>query len=75
MALTRDPTVLLLGHSFVNSLNNNVRADFESRASLDFKLQGTASVRLHGVCGRTVEKLRSLDLIVARQLSPVIIIL
>lgn len=59
----------------MNGLNNNVRADFDSRASLDFKLRGTALVRLHGVGGRTVEKLRSLDLIVARQLSPVIIIL
>ena len=67
--------MLLLGHSFVKGLNNNLRTDFDSRASLDFKLRGTASVRLHGVGGRTVERLRSLDFIVVRQLSPVIIIL
>ena len=33
------------------------------------------SVRLHGVGGRTVEKLRSRDLSVVRQVSPDIMIL
>lgn len=67
--------MLLLGHSFVKRLNNDLRAVFDSRASLDFKLRGTELVRLHGVGGGTVEKLRSLHLIVVCQLLPDIIIL
>ena len=42
---------------------------------LDFKLRGTASVRLNGVGGRTVEKVRSFDLHVVHDLSPDTVIL
>lgn len=75
MALSRDPSILILGHSFVKRLNRDLRADFDIRAALDFKLRGTALVRLHGVGGRTVDKLQSFDLQVVRNLSPDVIIL
>ena len=75
MALTRDPSVLILGRSFVKRLNRDLRAGFDCRASIDFQLQGTASVRLHGVGGRTVDKLKSFDLHVVQDLSPDIVIL
>ena len=75
MALSRDPSILIFGHSFVKRLNRDLRTGFDIRAALDFKLRGTASVRLHGVGGRTVDELKAFDLEVVRNLSPYIIIL
>ena len=43
------PTALILGHSFVKRLKRDLHQGFDSRASCDFNLLGTASVRLHGV--------------------------
>lgn len=69
------PKVLILGHSFVRRLSSDLSRCFDLRAGKDFKLQGTASVCLHGVGGRTVATLRSFDLHVIRRLSPDIVIL
>ena len=50
-------TVLILGHSFVKSVQHDLLSQFDQRADKNFKLQGTALVYLHGVGGRTVAKL------------------
>ena len=72
---TRVPTVLIFGHSFVKRLQRDLSSNFDSRVDSNFKLQGTASVFLHGVGGCTVAKLRSFDLHVVEKLVPDIIIL
>ena len=69
------PTALILGHSFVKRLKRDLHQGFDSRASCDFNLLGTASVRLHGVGGRTVQTLQANDLHVVRDLAPDIVIL
>ena len=60
-------TALILGHSFVKRLKRDLHQGFDSRASCDFNLLGTASVRLHGVGGRTVQTLPANDLHVVRE--------
>ena len=69
------PTALILGHSFVKRLQRDLNRGFDSRASCDFNLSGTASVRLHGIGGRTVQTLQANDLHVVRDLAPDIVIL
>ena len=66
------PVVLILGHSFVR---NDLETGFDQRADVNFNLEGTATVFMHGVGGRTVPKLRKFDLHVVKRLSPDIIIL
>ena len=60
-------TALILGHSFVKRLKRDLHQGFDSRASCDFNLLGTASVRLHGVGRRTVQTLQANDLHVVRE--------
>ena len=67
--------VLILGHSFVHRLFHDLTTGFDQRADVNFNLEGTAVVFMHGVGGRTVPKLRMFDLHVVKQLSPDIIIL
>ena len=67
-----DPTALILGHSFVKRLKQDLIASFDAR---DFKLRGTASVHLHGIGGRTVPTLRANDLSVVKDLAPEVLIL
>ena len=50
----RVPTVLILGHSFVKRLQRDLKSNFDPRVDSNFKLQGTASVYLHGDGGHTV---------------------
>ena len=69
------PTALIQGHSFVKRLQRDLHRGFDSRASCDFNLSGTASVRLHGIGGRTVQTLHANDLHVVRDLAPDIVIL
>ena len=69
------PMVLVLGHSFVKRLKNDLDKNFDHRASRTFDLVGTAEVHLQGSGGRTVGKLKSYDLRVVRQLMPGIVIL
>jgi len=75
MAINREPKVLILGHSFVKHLNRDLRASFDLRVSLDFNFRGTASIVLHGVGGRTVDRLRNFDLQIVQELSPDIVLL
>ena len=72
---TQVPKFLILGHSFVRRLKSDLRARFDERARLNFGLEGTAEVLMHGVGGRTVTKLLAHDLGVVANLSPDIIIL
>ena len=69
------PSVLILGHSFVKRLKRDLRSHFDPRADGNFKLGGTVSVHLHGVGGRTVARLRSLDLHVVERIAPDVLIL
>ena len=69
------PKVLILGHSFVKHLRSDLQATFDARADSNFHLEGTATVHLFGVGGRTEEKLRRCDLHVVRRLAPDIVIL
>ena len=69
------PKVLVLGHSFVKRLKNDLGKNFDHRASRTFGLLGTAEVHLQGTGRRTVGKLQSYDLHVVRQLMPDIVIL
>lgn len=69
------PKVLILGHSFVKRLQSDLKVPFDARADSNFHLEGTATVHLFGVGGRTVEKLRRHDLHVVTRLAPDVVIL
>ena len=69
------PTVLIFGHSFVKRMQCDLLSQFDQHADKNFTLQGTASVYLHGVGGRTVAKLRSFDLHVVEQIAPGVVLL
>jgi hypothetical protein len=60
MELSR-PKVLVFGHSFVKRLHRDLHSNFDIRAALSFNIQ-RASVKLHGIGGRTVDKLIAFDL-------------
>ena len=69
------PTVLVLGHSFVRRLREDLRPRFDSRADETFRLGSSdAIVHLHGVGGLTVARLRR-ELQVVSSLSPEVVIL
>ena len=69
------PTVLIFGHSFVKRMQRDLLSQFDQSTDKNFKLQGTASVYLHVVGGRTVAKLRSFDLHVVEQIAPGVVLL
>ena len=69
------PNVLILGHSFVKRLQSDLKATFDARADCTFHLEGTATVHLFGVGGRTVPKLRQYDLHVVQRLAPDVVLL
>ena len=69
------PKVLILGHSFVRRLKNDLHNKFDPRATTSFGLVGTAEVHLHGIGGRTVQKLTSCDLEMVRLLAPDVVLL
>ena len=68
------PSVLILGHSFVRRMYEDLRNRFHPRANWNFDLSD-ATVSFHGVGGRTVKKLKKYDLEAVRRLNPDIIIL
>ena len=69
------PKVLVLGHSFVKRLKNEIDKNLDHWDSRTFGLVGTAEVHLQRTGGRTVGKLQSYNLHVVRQLMPDIVIL
>ena len=68
------PSVLVLGHSFIRRLRDDLRLHFDSRADDTFGLSDDAIVHLHGVGGLTVARLRR-DLGIVSSLSPQVVIL
>ena len=60
---------------FVRTLFHDLETGSDQRADVNFNLEVTAVVVMHGVRGRTVPKLRMFDLHVVKRLSPDIIIL
>ena len=68
------PTALILGHSFVRRIRDDLSSRFHPRTDLNFNLSD-ATACFHGVGGRTVHKLRTYDLYVVRRLKPEVIIL
>ena len=56
-------------------LKNDLRAGFDARAAPDFSLHGTVIVRMHGVGGRTVQKVTALALSAVSQFAPGIVLL
>lgn len=69
------PTVLVLGHSFVRRLRDDLKSNFDPRADGTFKLSNDTRVHMHGVGGRTVRKLRQYDLGVVTSVAPDVVIL
>jgi lysophospholipase L1-like esterase len=69
------PKVLVLGHSFVRQLKSDLHVQQDARMSPTFKLNGTAQVYMHGIGGRTVNKVQNHDLGIVARLSPDIVIL
>ena len=67
--------VLLLGHSFVRRLSEDLRSQFDKRADENFKLSNDAIVHLHGVGGLTVRRLVQSKLGVVSSLSPHAVVL
>ena len=67
--------VVILGLSFVRRLKCDLNAAFNSRTNTNFELSQSASIHLHGVVGRTVEKLKKFDLSVIETFKPNILLL
>ena len=68
------PSVLVLGHSFIRRLRDDLRLHFDSRADDTFGLSDDAIVHLHGVGSLTVARLLG-DLGMVSSLSPQVVIL
>ena len=64
------PKALIIGHSFVRRLKDDLLGNSDSRASLDFGLDQSMEVLLHGVGGRRVTQLRRIISQKVRDLSP-----
>ena len=73
MELSR-PKVIVFGHLFVKHLHRDLRSNFDVRAALSFNIQ-RASIKLHGIGGRTVDKLIAFDLDKVCSFRPAIVIL
>jgi len=70
------PKILILGHSFVRRLRDDLAAHFDARAAPNFHLPETGHVSLYGTGGRTVAKLNKYDLPwVVNKYQPDIVIL
>ena len=55
------PKVMILGHSFIRRLSCDLDEQFDIRAKRNFDLNHV-NVRLFGVWGRTVKKIKDFDL-------------
>jgi lysophospholipase L1-like esterase len=73
MALPR-PKVLVFGHSFVRRLHRDLTTQFDMRAALNYNLPDV-SIKLHGIGGRTVDKLVKYDFGYVQKFQPNIVIL
>lgn len=68
------PKVMILGHSFVRRLNGDLEQRFDDRAKSNFDLKDV-NVRLFGVGGRTVNKVKRFDLANVSRFAPDAVIL
>ena len=73
MALPR-PKVLVFGHSFVRRLHRDLTTQFDMQAALNNNLPDV-SIKLHGIGGRTVDKLVKYDFGYVQKFQPNIVIL
>ena len=64
------PKALIIGHSFVRRLKDDLLRNFDSCASLDFGLDQSMEVLLHGVGGLRVTQLHRIISQKVRDLSP-----
>ena len=67
--------ILVLGHSFVRRLREDLDARFDQRASPNFHLPESGYVHLQGTGGRTVDKIMQHDLPFVQHFKPDIVIL
>ena len=74
MATSNSTKVLILGHSFVRHLANDLRRECVDRAIATFDVSGL-DVRMYGVGGQTVKKLRDNDLHQVATYKPDILVL
>jgi lysophospholipase L1-like esterase len=56
------PQILVFGHSFVRRLRDDLVSHFDSRVKHNFNLASSEGVYLHGIGGRTVDKVFQYDL-------------
>ena len=69
------PTVLILRQSFIKRLRQDLESGFHGVVKPNFGLQGSATVHLFGVGGRTVSKVQKHDLHVVFLVAPDIVLL
>lgn len=69
------PSILILGHSFVRRLRDDLAAQFDTRAAPNFHIPESGHVSLLGTGGRTVDKVLKYDLSLVQQYKPDILIL
>ena len=69
------PNILILGHSFVRRLKDDLAARFDARAAPNVHLPESGHVSLYGTGGRTVDKIHAYDLSLVLKYKPDIVIL
>ena len=69
------PIVLILGHLFICGLCHDLETGADQQADVNFNLQSTAVIFMHGMGDQTVPKLCMFDRHVVKQLSSDIIIM
>ena len=69
------PSILILGHSFVRRLRDDLDAHFDTRAASNFHLPESGYITSLGTGGRTVEKVVKYDLQSVHKYKPDIVIL
>ena len=69
------PSILILGHSFVCRLRDDLDAHFDTHAASNFHLPESGYITLLGTGGRTVEKVVKYDLQSVHKYKPDIVIL
>ena len=68
------PKAMILGYSFVRRLRGDLEQHFNDRAKSTFNLKDV-KVRLFGVGGRTVNKIKQYDLANVSRFAPDVVIL
>ena len=66
---------MILGHSFVRRLRGDLENHFDDRAKSNFDLEDVhVKVRLFGVGGRTVKKIKQFDVANVSRFAPDVVI-